>query len=171
MSEWSREAVEILIESYRRHEVLYNSKLPAYQNKHQRHTALGDVADSVQRARLNTTPEDVRKKMISLRTHYGQELQKMRGNKKSGSGTVCVYVPSVWWFPLMHFLQDHMQSRKSENSLPSTWTGTYAVPATDTQATNCHIPAPIEVSVLENIFYCHTTNCTILIYQLYGKSF
>lgn len=119
MSEWTREAVEVLLDVYKNHEVLYNSRNTSYQNKHSRKDALDKVTVEVKKVRPGTTVEDIKKKMMSLRTHFGQEMQKMQRSRRSGAASGSVYTPSVWWFPLMMFLRDHIQARKGENSLPS----------------------------------------------------
>lgn len=118
MSDWSREAVEILIETYKKHEVLYNSKLPTYMNKHSRKDALESVVREVKKVRSQTTVDDIKKKFMSLRTHYGHEMHKMEQSQRSGAAGGSVYRPTVWWFSLMGFVKDHILARKGESSLP-----------------------------------------------------
>lgn len=119
MSDWTKEAVEVLIEAYKKYDVLYNSKLPGYQNKHSRKDALDRVVIEVRSVRPQTTVDDVKKKFLSLRTHYGHEVQKVEKSRRSGADAGTVYTPTVWWFTLMGFVKDHIQPRKGESTVPS----------------------------------------------------
>ncbi|XP_052868993.1 uncharacterized protein LOC128274737 [Anopheles cruzii] len=107
--EWKRDATERLIEEYRKHQVLYNMRHPRYYNKGARNEAVTRLLDVVQQYRPETTPQDVLRKIQTLRTQFGQETSKSRRLTQSGK----MYQPTAWWFKGLSFLQNHIKHRSS----------------------------------------------------------
>lgn len=109
--EWSKEAVEILIEAYRNEACLYDTKSPLYHNKHARKQALDKIVDSLKQVR-SSNHNEIMAKMKSLRTTFVAELHKIKASTKSGMASGDVYQPTVWYFSKLLFLRDHVQARK-----------------------------------------------------------
>ncbi|XP_053660960.1 uncharacterized protein LOC128709950 [Anopheles marshallii] len=105
--EWKRDATEMLIQSYKKHPVLYDMRHPRYYNKTVRGKALTEIVDDVLHLRPETTMKDVVRKIQTLRTQFGQELTKSRRHSLNGS----VYQPTVWWYQGLSFLQHHIKHR------------------------------------------------------------
>ncbi|PIO15126.1 hypothetical protein AB205_0040670, partial [Aquarana catesbeiana] len=68
--------------------------------------------------------EFVEKKIGSLRSTYRKELNKVQASIKSGAAAKDVYVPSLWYYNRMRFLEDQNEDRESLSTLPSTLTST-----------------------------------------------
>ncbi|XP_068085354.1 uncharacterized protein [Anabrus simplex] len=114
--EWSKVAIDVLIEAYSRESCLYNNKSPSYHNKHARHVAMENVREALKEIRPSTTNGDIINKMKSLRTTFVAELNKVNNSKKSGAGMDEVYKPSIWYFEKLMFLKDYVQPRKGTSS-------------------------------------------------------
>ncbi|PIO19629.1 hypothetical protein AB205_0095150, partial [Aquarana catesbeiana] len=61
----------------------------------------------------------VERKICSLRSTYRKELQKVHKSMRSGAAAEDVYVPSLWYYNKMHFLEDQMKDRESLSTLPA----------------------------------------------------
>ncbi|XP_052890433.1 uncharacterized protein LOC128298702 [Anopheles moucheti] len=105
--EWKRDSTEMLIESYKKHPVLYDMRHPHYYNKTVRGKALAEIVNDVIHLRPETTMKDVVRKIQTLRTQFGQELTKSRRHSLNGT----VYHPTVWWYQGLNFLQPHIKHR------------------------------------------------------------
>ncbi|XP_031335457.1 uncharacterized protein LOC116165293 [Photinus pyralis] len=121
---WNHNQTSILIDLYRNHEVLYIVKDPQYHNKGARLHALETITKGLSEIRPNTTVNDVKVKINSLRTQFNKELGKLK-SKPSGSGAELVQV-GLWCFEQLLFLQDHVNARTSFSNLSraagcSTW--------------------------------------------------
>jgi Alcohol dehydrogenase transcription factor Myb/SANT-like len=82
------------------------AKLIFYRN--QRQVALEKIAEIVSGVRPNTTANQVKIKLKRLRTQFLESLNKGNASKnKSGSGTDSLYVPTLWCFDQLHFLEQH----------------------------------------------------------------
>uniref|UniRef100_A0A182XJ44 MADF domain-containing protein n=1 Tax=Anopheles quadriannulatus TaxID=34691 RepID=A0A182XJ44_ANOQN len=112
--EWRRDATEQLIQSYKKHPVLYDMRHPRYYNKTFRGKALSEIVDDVQQVRPDTSMKDVLRKIQTMRTQFGQELTKTRRHSMNGS----MYQPTVWWYESLSFLQNHIKHR-SVDAVPT----------------------------------------------------
>jgi len=57
------------------------------------------------------------KKMNALRKVYKKELSKVKNSSKSGAGVDEIYKPSLWYFDLLHFLNDQDSVRPTRNTM------------------------------------------------------
>lgn len=114
---WTQKAVEILIEEYRARPILYNTKDPLYHNRVKKELAYQGIVDALSGYYADCTIDVVKKKINGLRSHFSREVDKMKTNNKSGSGTSDLYTPSVWWFQKMQFIKDHLDPRVSTSSM------------------------------------------------------
>ncbi|XP_058118690.1 uncharacterized protein LOC131287602 [Anopheles ziemanni] len=106
-AEWKREAVEHLIEQYRKQPVLYNMRHPRYYNKASRNDAVSTILIAMHDVRPESTAQDILRKIQTLRTQFGQEITKARRASKHGMA----YRPTAWWYKGLSFLQDHIKHR------------------------------------------------------------
>ncbi|XP_058064901.1 uncharacterized protein LOC131214570 [Anopheles bellator] len=63
------------------------------------------------------TKEIVTKKIHNLRTVYRKESEKVRESATSGSAADQIYKPSLWYYDMLHFLQDQETPRVSKNTM------------------------------------------------------
>ena len=57
--------------------------------------------------------DDIKTKMINLRTQFGKEMGKMKSSKVSSSGTGEIYQPTWKWFKSLDFLKDSISPVKT----------------------------------------------------------
>ncbi|XP_053672007.1 uncharacterized protein LOC128722187 [Anopheles nili] len=110
--EWKRNAMDKLIQEYKKHPVLYDMRHPRYYNKNIRRQALTSLVDEMQDVRPDTTLKDVLRKIQSMRTQFGQEITKARRHLRNGTE----YTPTVWWYQGLSFLQHHIKHRTADSS-------------------------------------------------------
>ncbi|PIO37880.1 hypothetical protein AB205_0152470, partial [Aquarana catesbeiana] len=75
--------------------------------------------------------EFVEKKIGSLRSTYRKELNKVQASMRSGAEAEDVYVPSLWHYNRMRFLEDQIEGRESLSTLPSSLPSTAAEASKD----------------------------------------
>ncbi|XP_063222453.1 uncharacterized protein LOC134530982 [Bacillus rossius redtenbacheri] len=110
--EWNKTTVEILIESYKAKECLWNLKHPLYRNKIARRSALQQVVAELTGRKDGVSCNEITKKFNTLRTQYLSEVKKIRASERSGCAASEVYKPTVWWFSRINFLRNVLQRRR-----------------------------------------------------------
>lgn len=106
-ADWNKPSLEILLNVYRDHPILYDMRHPKYYAKAERQKALNTIIEMLEDHRPATTTGDILKKIQTMRTQFGQEFSKVRKAHSKGSK----YVPSVWWYDYLSFLQKHIKPR------------------------------------------------------------
>ncbi|PIO11107.1 hypothetical protein AB205_0110660 [Aquarana catesbeiana] len=129
------------IDRYRDMRNLWEVKNPLYPNKPAREASLDKLLQFVKTQVPDTDIEFVDKKIGSLRSMYRKELNRVQASMKSGAGAKDVYVPSLWYYNRMQFLEDQIEARESLSTLPST------LPSTPAEASEDQ-PGP---SILEEV--------------------
>lgn len=114
---WIQEEVEVLIEEYRKRAILYHVKDPLYHNRTKKEIAWQQIKEIMQKMKPKCTVDQLKSKINGLRSHFSNELSKVKDSQRSGSGTSDVYVPSVWWFQKLQFLTPHVEARTSTSSM------------------------------------------------------
>ncbi|KAL1516370.1 hypothetical protein ABEB36_000289 [Hypothenemus hampei] len=109
---WTNEQIVVLIESYKKHQCLYEVKNKNYHNKHIRNLALQEILQNVKKIRSHTSYAEIQKKFQGLRSTYAIERRTVLQSLRSGIGEDEVYKPGLWYYPKMDFLHDHMNIRK-----------------------------------------------------------
>ena len=89
---WTDTDVFDLITAWQQEECLFNSRHKDYHNSTKRNIALQKISMEIQ-----IPAKEVNKKMIGLRSYYGQLKQKVNISKKSWAGTEQVFT-SQWQF-------------------------------------------------------------------------
>ncbi|PIO22577.1 hypothetical protein AB205_0060650 [Aquarana catesbeiana] len=123
---------------------LWEVKNPLYRNKPARKASLEKLLEFVKTRIPDADIEFVDKKIGSLRSTHRKELQKVQKSLRSGAAAEDVYVPSLWYYNRMHFLEDQIEARELSTPpapLPST------LPSTPAEASE-YQPGP---SILEEI--------------------
>jgi hypothetical protein len=87
------------ISVYRDMPMLWKIKSKDYMDKNKRSTAIKKMTNLLKMCRRNITEEDVKKSMLS------------------GSGTDDIYVPSLWYYKDLEFLQDQMEGESGISSI------------------------------------------------------
>ncbi|PIO14900.1 hypothetical protein AB205_0000670, partial [Aquarana catesbeiana] len=129
------------IDRYRDMRNLWEVKNPLYQNKPARRASLEKLLQFVKTQVPDADIEFVDKKIGNLRSTYRKELNKVQACMKSGAAAKDVYVPSLWYYNRMRFLEDQIEARESLSALPST------LPSTPAEASE-NQPGP---SILEEV--------------------
>lgn len=65
----------------------------------------------------HATFEDIKKKINSVRTQFFSELNKVKKSIVSGAGADDIYVPTLWCYEQLSFLNDSNETRESESNL------------------------------------------------------
>ncbi|PIO22982.1 hypothetical protein AB205_0198740, partial [Aquarana catesbeiana] len=103
---------------------------PLYRNKPARKASLEKLRQFVKTQVPNADIEFVQRKIGSLRSMYRKELNKVQASIRSGAAADDVYVPSLWYYNRMRFLEDQMEVRESLFTLPSSLPSTlHSTPA------------------------------------------
>ncbi|KAL4149133.1 hypothetical protein QTP88_003142 [Uroleucon formosanum] len=103
------EDIEIIIELlklYRQHTALPKVKSTEYSDRNLKNEAYNVLIEKYKEVDPNADKEIVKKKINSLRTNYRKELKKLKASYKSESGTDDIYVPPLWYYNELNFLQD-----------------------------------------------------------------
>ncbi|PIO26751.1 hypothetical protein AB205_0100330, partial [Aquarana catesbeiana] len=124
---------------------LWEVKNPLYRNKPARNASLEKLLQFVNTQVPNADIEFVERKIGSLRSTYRKELNKVQASMRSGAAAEDVYVPSLWYYNRMRFLEDQMEVRESLSTLPSSLPST--LPSTPAEASEDQ-PGP---SILEEV--------------------
>ncbi|PIO11454.1 hypothetical protein AB205_0134460, partial [Aquarana catesbeiana] len=123
------------IDRYRDMRNLWEVKNPLYRNKPARKASLEKLLEFVKTRVPNADIEFVDKKMYSLVNTHRKKLQKVHKSMRSGAAAEDVYVPSLWYYNKMRFLEDQIEARESCLTLPaplqSTLPSTSAEPSED----------------------------------------
>lgn len=94
------------INLYRSHELLWNMNISLYRRNDLKIKAYESIS-----AEMKMSVEDVKKKIKSLRTAYSAEKSKVEKSKKSGSDTDSLYIPTLFWYNEMTFLNSSLIRR------------------------------------------------------------
>ncbi|PIO30112.1 hypothetical protein AB205_0090260, partial [Aquarana catesbeiana] len=133
------------IDRYRNMRSLWEVKNPLYRNKPARKASMEKLVEFVKTRVPNADLEFVDKKIGSLESTHRKKLQKVQKSLRSGAAAEDVYVPSLWYYSRMHFLEDQIEARESLSSLLAPLPTT--LPSTPAEASEDQ-PRP---SILEEI--------------------
>ncbi|XP_046386397.1 uncharacterized protein LOC124156110 [Ischnura elegans] len=115
-SSWNKHQVSVLIEAYRKETCLHSLRNPNYHNKRLRADALGRVAAAVSAVRPNTGDKECATKFHNLRNSFNVENAKVKASLKSGVGAQDIYIPGLWYFDMLKFVEESYIPRKSRKS-------------------------------------------------------
>ena len=113
------EFLDIFIDRWKELPVLWATKDPISRNKELRKAALESLLPLVRRqVGQNVTTEQLEVKIGTLRGTYRKARNKVFDSMRSGAGAGQVYVPTLWYYSKLTFLDEHLEVRESLSSLP-----------------------------------------------------
>ncbi|XP_037917861.1 uncharacterized protein LOC119655801 [Hermetia illucens] len=101
-----RELLIEFIELYRSFTCLWLVKSKEYSDRNKKDLAYIELVKKFKEFDPSADRNTVVKKINALRTVYKKELSKVKSSEKSGAGADDIYKPSLWYFDLLHFLND-----------------------------------------------------------------
>ncbi|KAF8765124.1 uncharacterized protein LOC129967496 [Argiope bruennichi] len=102
-----RRVIQEFIEIYRSEPSLWKVRSSHYNNKAIKNVAYRRMVAKLREIYPNADVEMVKRKINALRTNYRKELRKVEKSKEMNRRTgEPVYVPSLWYFELFHFIAD-----------------------------------------------------------------
>ncbi|PIO09737.1 hypothetical protein AB205_0012010 [Aquarana catesbeiana] len=109
----------IFIDMFRELPCLWKINHPHYRNQTKRKAALDQLLEIVKQV-IPTADITYLKILIGgLRSTYVRERQKVQDSQRSGAADD-TYVPRMWYYDRLHFLEGQNEPRSSLSSLPST---------------------------------------------------
>ncbi|PIO27027.1 hypothetical protein AB205_0095940, partial [Aquarana catesbeiana] len=114
------EFLSAFIDQYREMRNLWEVKHPQYYLKHLRKSTLERLLAFVQTYIPEATMEMLLSKIGILRNMYKTEHNKIQNSLRSGASADDVYVPRLWYYNKLRFLDDQTEARASLSTLPST---------------------------------------------------
>ncbi|XP_059052905.1 uncharacterized protein LOC131847358 [Achroia grisella] len=100
-----REFIIDCIHLYRDLPALWNTKSQIYHDRSKKRAAYDLLLTKYKELYPDSTKEDVKRKFNILRTNYRKELKRYNESKNFGN-TNTNYIPSLWYFEEMSFLND-----------------------------------------------------------------
>ena len=118
MVEWTRDDIRKLIAVYRKNPAVWNKKQKSYKDRTAKEIGYKNIQEEMLHMNGDLTLDQIKKKIHTIRTQYKREIKSVR-ESKSGivSGDDHVYVPRLWCFDLLDFLQDEDFLRESTSPL------------------------------------------------------
>ena len=111
--QWTDGDVPDLIYMWQQVECLHNTQNKHYHNSTKRSRAIERIS-----MKIHVLAKEVTKKMVGLRSYYGQFKQKYNSSKKSGAGTDEIFQPQWSFYDDMDsFLKDFVSPRSTESNL------------------------------------------------------
>ncbi|CAL1672229.1 unnamed protein product [Lasius platythorax] len=115
----SKENLNAIIELYRSKPCLWKIKSTEYLNRIEKEKAWDELLKKFKEFDREATKNSIMKKMNSLKNCWRKENKKVRNSVKSGAGEDEIYQPKLWYFDLLHFLDDQETPRESITNLES----------------------------------------------------
>ncbi|PIO30977.1 hypothetical protein AB205_0049740 [Aquarana catesbeiana] len=128
---------------------LWEVKHSLYYNKQARRSTLEKLLEFVKTRVPDATIVFLEKKIVILRNMYKKEHNKIQKSLRSGAAAAQVYVPRLWYFNKLQFLDDQTVARESLSTLPCSLPPTLpsTLPSTPAEAEE-EQPGP---SILEEV--------------------
>lgn len=102
---WEREHIGVLLAAYKLHPFLYVTKSRDYYDRTKRDLALEQIAAEVSKYRPQTTVNEVKTKIKTLRNQYAAEKAAI---VRSGED---ILEPRLWCYDSLKFLEGHVKPR------------------------------------------------------------
>ncbi|XP_049763449.1 uncharacterized protein LOC126092072 isoform X2 [Schistocerca cancellata] len=97
------------ISLYREFPELWKIGSEGYRDKKKRALAINKIAEVLRLSQPYITREDVKRKINILRTTYNRESNKIRKSKQYASSPGEIYVPKLWYFTELSFLDNQLE--------------------------------------------------------------
>ena len=143
------EFLDIFIDRWKELPALWATKDPISRNREMRKAALDSLLPLVRRqVGQNVTREQLEVKIGTLRGTYRKARNKVLRSMRSGAGAGQVFVPKLWYYSRLSFLDDHLEVRESLSSLPPRRTRRSRLPSSQPSAPSADEPSQ-QPSILE----------------------
>ena len=106
MAEWTRTHTAVFIENLKPFTCLWKVTSEEYKNRDKRRIALQNLQEIMKDIVENITIVDVKKKINTIRSQYRREHRLLENSKKSAVATGDVYVPKLWCYNELTFLNE-----------------------------------------------------------------
>ncbi|KAG8259750.1 hypothetical protein J6590_008785 [Homalodisca vitripennis] len=113
----SKEFLTDFIALYESFPCIWRVKSKEYSDRDKKAGAYEILANKFREIGVTANQETVVKKINSLRSVYRKDLAKINKSIRSGAGEDEIYKPSLWYFDLLHFLNDQETPRQSRNTM------------------------------------------------------
>lgn len=117
MSKREKEFTTEFIELYKSFPCLWKVKSKEYSDRNAKAQAYEILVEKMRTVDKSSNRESVVKKINSMRTTYRKELRKVLDSERSGAGADDIYVPHLWYYELMSFLQDQETPRSTISNM------------------------------------------------------
>lgn len=114
-NKWDRKHVKMLILFVQKRDYLYNAQSKDYLDRIKKIHAFNELKNKLQTEMRGVTVTEIKKKWKNLRTQYVRELRFIRNSKKGGNGIKDQYVPKLWCFERLKFLEPHLFIKDGDN--------------------------------------------------------
>ncbi|KAJ4447226.1 hypothetical protein ANN_09229 [Periplaneta americana] len=120
MTEKEKEVWRDIFELYKDMPCLWDISNVNYLNRDMRNQAMEILLEKYKEADEDANMSVLKKKIENMRTSYRRELKKVKASVRTGAGTEDIYTPTLWYFELLHFLDEkNEQSRRGVDTLDS----------------------------------------------------
>lgn len=116
-SKKEKEFMVEFIELYKSFPCLWKVKSKEYSDRNAKSQAYEILIEKMQTVDSIANRETVVKKINSMRTTYRKELKKVLDSERSGVGADEIYIPHLWYFELLSFLQDQETPRNTVSNM------------------------------------------------------
>ena len=112
--EWAKAATTTFIESLQQHPCTWQVKSQMYKDRNLRALSYDVLVNIMSEMIPNITIEE---KINTLRGQFRKETKLIAQSKKSGAGTEEIYVPKLWCYDLLHFLDEGEVTSETTSTL------------------------------------------------------
>ena len=88
-----------------------------YRNRDKKATALQKIAEHMNNGGELFSAKDIKKKIDTLRNQHRRERRQFQKSVKSGTGADDVYIPRLWCYDALSFLNDGDDPRPSVTNI------------------------------------------------------
>ncbi|XP_075168313.1 uncharacterized protein LOC142240499 [Haematobia irritans] len=107
--EWTRNAVMALIDSWSKHDCLFDPENRFHHNKKARTNAISQILEDIKPLVKDLTFKDVKTKTWYLRNSYTREINKQNELIRNAESPDEIYIPTPYWFEKMNFLHPYLK--------------------------------------------------------------
>lgn len=154
----SREFLREFIQLYQSLPCLWNIKSKEYSNRELRAWAYEKLIEQYKSIDREANRETIKKKINSLRSTYNKERHKVQASIRNSDKEI--YVPTLWYYNLLSFLDDLDTSRDTNHSVQDT---SNAVDVKVDDELSCSYWTPQVINpMISPVLYCfNETKCDI----------
>ncbi|XP_023948797.2 uncharacterized protein LOC112053569 [Bicyclus anynana] len=115
----SHEFISKFIDAFRKNPCLWNTQNPEYRKKKSKVLAYIRLMKYAQKVEPTITVIDIKRKLQSIRASHRKERRKVSESLKSAKTSDDVYVPKLWYYKQLEFLNQHMEDSWEKSNIDS----------------------------------------------------